>query len=499
MLYDLKIIADEINRVAVGASVDLWGVPQLTKVILLDILEESEEILFYDAYNGTMIENLQYNPKVSLSITNVRTFNGRQVKGIASVVTSVVPVTPVGRKLYSDAISRGVRYFIKMHIAEIFDVIQKDKSLREAAWRGKAFQQFDKLDITYPAFSPSQLQPVKINAFQETFRPFVQAQLEKRFPGFVGTVEFRGAPNISPRFIISAEENFLLWGDRFKNKTFFNFSRPSPVAMLALDWETGDSLEFQGWGKFFFFGKTVLLVNEVWRKIGFKDPMQAIHFFPEEIYRVQQNKRVPILKGRNRADWLPQPTVKKQFNLDVTPTAPLAEPPKAMPPTAPPLPKIVMLSNEHLAAHICASLKQDFNMKLLPIEDYDRAHLTDALCVMTTIGNRAAEVDLYYLRALLDAAAFYGDANLERDKVKFIVFVAAFERSLALRALINALEAYVKTLNQSNRTKVELAFLSLPADAENDDIKPEIRRKVLEVLQPKKMGELNYLNVINAD
>ncbi len=502
MMNELTAIANEINRVAIGASVDMWGVPQLTRVILLDIIEESETILLYDANDSTTIENLQYNPKMSLSITNVKTFNGRQVKGLAEVATSVAPITPIGIKLYGDAIQRGVRHFIKLRVAEIFDVIQKDKSLRQSEWKGKVFAEFDKINVGYAAFAPSELQPIRVNSFKETFNPLLQSLLEKRFPGFIGTVEFRGAPNISPRFIISAEDNFLLWGDRFKNKTFFNFSRPSPVSALALDWDSGNSVEFIGWGKFFFFGKTVALVNDVWRKIGFKDPMQAIHFFPEEIYRTDQNKRRSILKGRSRAEWLPQSSVKKMFNLHISVSASNAETSTTAPNLAPSValkPKAAMISNEALATHIISSLKQDLNVKLLTIEQYDRAHLSESTCLMATIGNRGTEVDLHYLRALLDAASFYSEANLNRKTVKFIIFIAAFEKSLTHRALINALESYIKTLNQAYPTKIEVAFIALPPDAESDAVQPEIRKKVLFALQTNELGELNYFKAIEVD
>jgi predicted pyridoxine 5'-phosphate oxidase superfamily flavin-nucleotide-binding protein len=270
MFNDLKRLAESNNHVAVGATVDRHGVPQITRIVILDIDEEREEILFYDANNSASVDNLQYNPKVSLSITNVKIFDGRQVKGLGDVVLAVAPTTSFGRRRYADAIEQGVKYFVRLRIAEMFDVVPKEKSVRNSEQHGSAFSEYDKINIAYPTFSPSMLQPQTLDGFKEMFNPFLQAQFEKRSPGFVGTVEFRGAPNISPRWIVGAEENFILWGDLFKNKTFFNFSRPSPIAVYSMDWETGEGMECQGWAKFFFFGKSVARVNEAWISINQK-------------------------------------------------------------------------------------------------------------------------------------------------------------------------------------------------------------------------------------
>ncbi|MCS6989179.1 MAG: pyridoxamine 5'-phosphate oxidase family protein [Chloroherpetonaceae bacterium] len=497
MFSELQRIADDVNRLAVGASVDEWGVPLLNRVVILEILPDREEILFYDDDNAGMVENLQYNPKVSLSITNVKTFEGRQVKGIAEVEGSASPMTETGRRLLERAIAQGVKRFIRLKIAEIFGVIQTDKSLRNPDWRGKIFPSYESLNIQYPVFSPQNLQPAKIQSFKETFDPFFQAQFEKRFPGFVGTVELRGAPNISPRFIIGAEENFVLWGDRFKNKTFFNFSRPSPIAMYLPDWSTNDGIEFKGWAKFHFFGKTVVQVNEAWHKIGFKDPMQAIHFFPEEIYRVNQRQRKAILKGRGRSAWLPAPAVQKRFNLHVTldrsveieQTSPKVASAPAFAPLA------LMLSDEPIAQDLIALLKSDLDVQLVPIERYDRSLLANACCLMTVFGNRATEVDLHYLRALFDAAAFYSDANLERKSVKFIVFIVAFEQSISLRAAINALESFAKTLNQSSSTSVEIAVMFLPQQTNSQRFESELRSRVQSVLNADVFVELNHFKI----
>lgn len=504
MIYDLPFIAEAIGYIAIGASVDVWGVPQLGRITIVDILAEQEEILFYDTDRVGLLENVAHNPKMSLSITNVKTFNGRQVKGLVEKVDSLRPVTEVGKVRYAEALKKGIESFAKMRIAEIYDVIQKEKPLREAEWKGKAFAEYDKLRIEYPLFSPTALEPQNMPEFQHRFGPFFTALFTLRIPGYVGTVELRGTPNISPRFIIAAESNFLLWGDRFKNKTFFNFSRPSPITVFTPNPETGDAFIFKGWAKFHFFGKTVVKVNEAWHQIGFKDPMQAVHFYPEEIDVIAANKPPQrYFEARAREKWLPLPVfeahaaqlgeaVESKAQLQSSSQSAIKHGAKVSVRTHL---KAVMLSDEPLAMELIAPLRPEVEVLMLPIEKYDRTHLVKTDVVMSIFGNRATEVDLFYLRSLLDAATFYSETDLGRIAVRFLIFIASFEKSPSLKAMMNALETYIKTLNQVGRTKIELMFVWLPHHFQAQAFQAEVRRRVTNLLITDEFGELNYLRL----
>ncbi|MDW8465941.1 MAG: hypothetical protein RML35_07120 [Chloroherpetonaceae bacterium] len=422
-----------------------------------------------------------------------------------------MPITAAGKLRYAEAIRKGVRHFATMRIAEIYDVIQKDKHLREPDWKGKAFSEYDHLRIEYPLFSPTALEPQSYPQFQRQFAPFFTTLFAQRYPGYVGTVKLRGAPNISPRFIIAAQENFLLWGDRFKNKTFFNFSRPSPITVFAPNPETGEAFLFKGWARFHFFGKTVVMVNEAWHQIGFKDPMQAVHFYPEEIERIlpQQNMQ-RYYEARPREKWLPPPVLTEQRRvqsgsaevekgitankLEALPRPTIGVAGDRMPRTDTRL-RAIMLSDEPLALELVAPLKPDIDVSIVPLERYDRSYLVKTDVVMAVFGNRATEVDLFYLRCLLDAAAFYSETSGEHAAVRFIVFIAAFEKSPSLKAMMNALEIYVKMLNQVGKTKVELMFIWLPAHLNAKALKADVRQRVSSLLFASEFGELNYLRL----
>jgi predicted pyridoxine 5'-phosphate oxidase superfamily flavin-nucleotide-binding protein len=63
----------------------------------------------------------------------------------------------------------------------------------------------------------------------------------------VGSVDARGVPNISPRFVLAViDDERLLFADAFKNKTFDNIKAWKKVTVSVMDKETMGGFQLKG-------------------------------------------------------------------------------------------------------------------------------------------------------------------------------------------------------------------------------------------------------------
>jgi uncharacterized protein len=63
----------------------------------------------------------------------------------------------------------------------------------------------------------------------------------------VGSVDARGIPNISPRFVLAViDDERLLFADAFKNKTFDNIKAWKKVTVSVMDKETMGGFQLKG-------------------------------------------------------------------------------------------------------------------------------------------------------------------------------------------------------------------------------------------------------------
>lgn len=234
MLEEVKKIAEKMGNRMVTATVDEWGVVNLGAEFIVDVTGDS---VYYCKFpNSRTVVNIQTNPKGAFAVIDWNAMKGYQVKGLMSIVTDYVPKSEYAIANYNKMMALGANQVIKMTVAEIFDVIPKENQM-EALWRNDSvFMDYFNTKIKYSPFKKPMHEPFKLGVFKQTLNSNIQELLKNRFNSFVGTVETNGSPNVSPRFLLEAADDYLLWGDKFKNKTFVNFSRPSPITVAMIDW-----------------------------------------------------------------------------------------------------------------------------------------------------------------------------------------------------------------------------------------------------------------------
>ncbi|MDX2128964.1 MAG: GNAT family N-acetyltransferase [Chloroherpetonaceae bacterium] len=306
----LRAAADEAARIGFIATVNSKGLVQISIVTLIDITPTS--IVFSDRCNSPIQENILINPKAALSFLNPLNFHGFQVKGLTKAINSFDPVTEEGHLLYDDCRSEGKQVF-ELQIAQVFDLLTKENKLIEPIWANpELLNPLQNLLIEYPSFTLPTSEPKKFNYVKTPLSILIKNLFQKKFPGFIGTLEANGTPNLSPRFILDLHDNYLLWGDQSKNKTYFNLSLPSPTTVFFADWESLTGFECHGWVEFRHFGDSLLSVSHFWKHLGLNEPIQAVHFHPEEIIEIDNKIRTEIWVGSPQKDWLKTVTSSKK-------------------------------------------------------------------------------------------------------------------------------------------------------------------------------------------
>ncbi|HLO04462.1 MAG TPA: pyridoxamine 5'-phosphate oxidase family protein [Symbiobacteriaceae bacterium] len=64
--------------------------------------------------------------------------------------------------------------------------------------------------------------------------------------GWVCTVDSKGMPNVSPRFVLEIGPDWVAWGNSFTNKTFYNMGQNSSVTVGFADYDRRTGYELSG-------------------------------------------------------------------------------------------------------------------------------------------------------------------------------------------------------------------------------------------------------------
>lgn len=520
MIDRVKQFAEEVARRALFSSADEWGLVHLSQATILDVIDSA--IYFTDDAGSDLERNAPLNPKMSLSLIDIKRFDGLQVKGVVREVESYKPVSNIGERLYQEHIASRKAPLFRLDLAEVYDLMQKQTSLRVPEWNNPVPTGYQSTRIAYRPFVP----PKEVEMPQPLRQALSELQrklYDKRQPVFVGTTEQGGSPNLSPRFLLDASQNFLLWGDKFKNKTFLNFSRPSPISVYAVDLDTRTGYELKGWASFHFFGKTMMLVNEKWRQLGFSEPLQAVHFRVEEAYQVQSGKRTLVWQAHERREWLMKvpltPVALPEMISTASPKASAigaASKPSASNPVAPSVsrgasekpvaalprlelgkPVMVVLGEHPALDALEAVAAETVTVIALEKERENRAEKIEQLRVALRLQGSfplyavalfpgdAVERDIKTLSALFNFLGFFFRERAEGGKLKLILPSFKTKNSPALYfSSMNAVEAFIKTHNQMSAPDIEPVQLPMPMNSADSfaALPNALREKLLSML-----------------
>lgn len=304
----MKDWIDEIERLASASDARIVtctrgadGVPNVAPEFLV---HWDEAAVYFAKFPGSeTIRNLEAFPEVAISLVDWVAREGIQLKGIGRPVELAPDLAVTRRQTLDWLASLGCRQIVRVEIHEIYDASPKN-DLRKPVWSsgdnwlgGRDLPPFRK-----PAIEPAQMSPGLTQRLADT----VARNLETRTPAYLGTIDGRGVPNLSPRFLLEAENSWLLYGDAFKNKSFLNQSRPCPVAVGLIDWEHKRGFQVRGWTDPQFRGEWILRVREHWANIGFRiDLVQAVLIRPEEVFELRLGPRQHLFTGNARTAWVP--------------------------------------------------------------------------------------------------------------------------------------------------------------------------------------------------
>lgn len=294
-----RLAARNESRIVV-ATRDADGVPNVSPEFLF---HWSEHKLYFAKFGGSeTLANIKAFPEVSISLVDWVGKEGLQFKGTARAVD--LRGVAVARPQIRDwLVGLGCTQAVEVDVHEVFDASPKNDQ-RSPLWKSGATW----VTSTKPApFKRPHIAPVGLDSvLVRQMQAVVRYNLDTRTPSFLATVDDRGVPNLSPRFILEADVDFLLYGDAFKNKSFLNLSRPCPVALAVVNWDKRFGYQVRGWSDPQYRGEWILRVQEHWEKIGFKIGLvQAVLIRPEEVFQVEVGPRRHLFTGNPRSAWLP--------------------------------------------------------------------------------------------------------------------------------------------------------------------------------------------------
>lgn len=64
--------------------------------------------------------------------------------------------------------------------------------------------------------------------------------------GWVCTVDSKGMPNVSPRFVLEIGPDWIAWSNSFTNKTFYNMGQNPAVTVGFADYDRRTGYELSG-------------------------------------------------------------------------------------------------------------------------------------------------------------------------------------------------------------------------------------------------------------
>lgn len=305
-MYPQAKLIDELlaanKQRAVVASRDAAGVPHLSPEF---IWHTDDDAVYFAKLPGSRTgQNLAAFPEASLSVVDWAGFRGLQLKGLATRVD--VPAAVRNADVWRRLQGAGITEVYRLEVMEVFDVIPKSGADLSVAlwWRKRYWGKSAKP----PVFNTSGVAPAPMPGDLQARVTQLADMLRGRFvPAFVGTTGEDGVPNISPRFILEAGRDYWFYGDGFRNKTYVNVGRPSPLCIALIDWERERGLLAHGWAEFRFTGDWLEKIKRHWEAMKFPaQAIQAVVFHPEEVAEVGLARPVTLMQPRPRTLWLGQ-------------------------------------------------------------------------------------------------------------------------------------------------------------------------------------------------
>ncbi len=109
----------------------------------------------------------------------------------------------------------------------------------------------------------------------------------------VGSVDSKGVPNISPRFVLAVIENEkLVFADAFKNKTYDNIKAWNKVTVAVMDRETMGGFQLKGYAEAVDDDDLVELARKRLKEHGIQtQPETAWVFSVNEVYSLKPESR----------------------------------------------------------------------------------------------------------------------------------------------------------------------------------------------------------------
>jgi predicted pyridoxine 5'-phosphate oxidase superfamily flavin-nucleotide-binding protein len=300
LVSDIERLATRNASRIVVATRDADGVPNVSPEFLF---HWGEDRIYFAKFPGSeTLDNLRRAPEITVSLVDWVGREGLQLKGRARPVD--LGAVAVARPTIRDwLVGLGCNQVIEVEVHEVFDAKPGDDRRGPLWTSGVAWVSGAK-----PApFRRPEVQPLPMDAaLLRQMQAVVRYNLDARVPSFLATVDDRGVPNLSPRFVLEADSDFLLYGDAFKNKSFLNLARPSPVSLALINWDKRFGYQVRGWSDPQYRGEWILRVQEHWQRIGFKNGLvQAVLIRPEEVFQVEIGPRRRVFTGNERAAWLP--------------------------------------------------------------------------------------------------------------------------------------------------------------------------------------------------
>lgn len=303
----MKAFREQINTIlaangsrAVLATRDEAGCPYLAPLFFWYVDDTS--IWFSLGPSSRTRNHLKQFPEAAVSLVNWDKFEGLQVKGVATMESmDGLELDASTRALVA---SFGNTAAFRLTVQEVYDIIPgKDKDLRKPLWTAPGAWSHASRPPTFrtPDIAPRAMPSI----LRSELSDMCEVQRNKFVPAYVATTNEQGVPNISPRFILEVGEDYWFYGDGFRNKTFMNASRPSPLAIAVVDWVQDVAFTARGWSEVRFSGEYLAKVRSYWEQMNFKPAaVQAVLFRPESIDRLDLKAPKPVFSGNQRTAWL---------------------------------------------------------------------------------------------------------------------------------------------------------------------------------------------------
>ena len=298
-LSDLHALLKENHRRLVVATRSPTGLPHIAAE--LAVHWHADHLYFLKVPNSLSEQNLRAVPEIAISVIDWAQRRGYQIKGIASVEDAASLAEPAARTQWLQMQARGCTSLIKVKIHEVYDIAPKSL-IPKPLWDSASAW------IVTPPSLPFQTPTLENKTLPAQVLQSVEklhhANLAAGIPSFVATIDDRGIPNVSPRFFLDCNAQYWLYGDAFRNKTYRNAGRPSPLVVGMFDWHNLTGYVARGWVKNHFTGELLVQVRQKWTEMGFRnEALQAVTFHPGDLFQVQVGPRQLAAQNYELAQW----------------------------------------------------------------------------------------------------------------------------------------------------------------------------------------------------